>query len=78
MDKQRKNQLIEEMNHFVNHCMDTVFQKYVSDLQITKTELEVLRREEDTYKLPKFAKDCIDQHLDLDEDSDDDFGYFLK
>ena len=41
--------------------MDTVFQKYVSDLQITKTELEVLRREEDTYKLPKFAKDCIDE-----------------
>ena len=66
MDQKRKNQLLEEMNHFVNHCMDTVFQKYVSDLQITKTELEVLRREEDTHKLPKFAKDCIDEHLDLE------------
>ena len=66
MDQKRKNQLLEEMNHFVNHCMDTVFQKYVSDLQITKTELEVLRREEDTYNLPKFAKDCIDEHLDLE------------
>ena len=26
------------------------------------------------YKLPKFAKDCIDEYLDLDEDSNDDFG----
>jgi len=66
MDEARTKLLINELNHFISHCQNEVFQKYVQDLKITEAELEALSSEKiySDWTIPSFAMDCIHNALD--------------
>ena len=66
MDEARTKLLVDELNHFISHCQNEVFQKYVQDLKITEAELKALSSEKvyGEHFLHSFSMDCIHNALD--------------